>query len=150
MERSRKILVFFLILGLVGFGYSQYASASQIGVTVLQSELVDGVGPESRYSIQLQLDNPSLLYLTSGETEFTVSVDGQNVGYGTLVPFTLPSLSTTYVEGTFQTSKQVESDGSPVVKISGATQYDMVVTSVDIPFVFYPTEDQAREFIHQG
>ena len=36
----------------------------------------------------------------------------------------------------------------PVVKISGTTKYDLVLTSLEVPFVYYPTEDQARKFIH--
>jgi len=36
------------------------------------------------------------------------------------------------------------------VKISGVTKYDLLVTSIDVPFVYYPTEEQAREFIHQN
>lgn len=151
MERSRKLLVIFLIIGFIGFGYSQYASASQIGVTITQSELIDENNSESNYNIQLEFDNPSLLYLTAGETEFTISADGEIFGYGTLDPFALPALSSSYAEGTFQTFKQLEdSQDAPVVKIRGVTQYDVMVTSIDVPFVFYPAEEQAREFIHQN
>jgi len=151
MERSRKVLVLLLIVGLVGFGYSQYASASQIGVEITNSELIDEGGSQSNYSIQLQFENPSLLYLSAGETEFAITADGKSIGYGRLLPFTLPAMSSSFAEGTFETFKRFErSEGTPAVKISGVTQYDLVVTSVDVPFVFYPTEEQAREFIHQN
>jgi len=39
---------------------------------------------------------------------------------------------------------------STEVKISGVTKYDVFFTSIDVPFVYYPTADQAREFIHQN
>jgi len=151
MERSRKALVVLLVLGIAGFGYSQYASASQIGVEITGSELIGESGSQSNYSIQLQFENPSLLYLSAGETEFAITADGENVGYGKLLPFTLPAMSSSSAEGTFETLKRFErSEGTPAVKISGVTQYDLVVTSVDVPFVFHPTEEQAREFIHQN
>ncbi len=150
MERSRKVVVFLLVLGLAGFGYSQYASASQIGVEITRSELVGEDGAQSDYNIQLQLENPSLLYLSAGQTEFAITADGENIGHGRLVPFTLPPLSSSHAEGTFETFRQLEdSADTPTVKISGVTQYDLAVTTVDVPFVFYPSEEQAREFIHR-
>lgn len=150
MRRSIKVLVVFMVLGMIGFGYSQYASASQIEAKITRSELVSEDGSQSNYNIELQFENPSLLYLTSGETEFTITADGKIVGVGELNPFALPPMSTSYADGTFETFRQLEKTGqAPVVKISGVTQYDLVITSVDVPFVFYPTEEQAREFIHQ-
>ncbi len=150
MRRSRKVLVFLLILGFVGFGYAQYAFASQIGVSVMHSELSED-GTDSRYDLQLQFDNPSWLYLTAGETEFVISADDEKIGHGTLSPFVLPALGKTVAYGTFEKSRHLaESEEVPTVKISGVTQYDIFITSIDVPFVFYPTEEQAREFIHQS
>ena len=45
-------------------------------------------------------------------------------------------------------SKLTSEEFSDVV-ISGVTKYDIFFTSIDVPFVYFPTEDQAREFIHQ-
>ena len=149
MERSRKILIFFIIAGFAAFGYSQYAFASQIGVSITQSELLEN--EESKYNLELQFDNPSLLYLTAGKTEFIIAANDEKIGEGTLSSFILPALSTTIVKGTFETNKQLENtEQVPTVKISGVTQYDLIITSIDVPFVFYPTQEQAREFIHQG
>ena len=151
MERSKKVLlVVLLVAGFAVFGYSQYASVSQMGVTITDSELVGEDGVQSSYSVQLLFDNPSLLYLTAGQTEFIIYADGSNTGHGTLAPFALPPLSTTHVNGTFQTYGQrddAQEEAVPAVKISGTTQYDMIITSIDVPFVFSPTEEQAREFI---
>lgn len=129
------------------FGYSQYASASQIGISVTQSELLSENEKGAEYNIELQFENPSLLILTSGTTEFFVIADEQMVGKGQLEPFTVQPLDSTHVKGIFHT----DSDGKDVqsVKITGVTKYDAFFTSIDIPFVYYPTEEQAREFIHQ-
>ena len=149
METSQKrgIVVLF-VLGISIFGYSQYASASQIEVSIIESELLDKTEKSSNYNIELQFENPSLLILTAGETEFFVIANESMVGKGKLESFTLEPLSNSIVKGNFYTNSQ-DSDKSQSVKITGVTKYNVLFTSVDVPFVYYPTEEQAREFIHQ-
>jgi len=150
MKSSKKagIIVLF-VLGMSIFGYSQYASASQIGVSISQSELVDENEKGSNYNVELQFDNPSLLILTAGETEFFIISNDEIIGKGNLESFTLQPLESSYVKGTFHTDAN-SNDESNSVRISGVTKYDMIITSLDVPFVYYPTEEQAREFIHQN
>jgi hypothetical protein len=150
MKSSKKGgLIVLFVLGMSIFGYSQYASASQIGVSITQSELVNENEKGSNYNIELQFENPSLLILTAGETEFFIIANDEIVGKGQLESFTLQPLDSSYVKGTFHTDSNVEGE-SQSVKISGVTKYDVIFTSIDVPFVYYPTEDQAREFIHQN
>ena len=150
MKSSKKagIIVLF-VLGMSIFGYSQYASASQIGVSISQSELLNENEKGSNYNVQLQFENPSLLILTAGETEFFIISNDEIIGKGNLESFTLQPLDSSYVKGTFHTDVNSD-DESQSVKISGVTKYDMFITSIDVPFVYYPTEEQAREFIHQN
>lgn len=148
MNSSKKGgLIVLFVLGMSIFGYSQYASASQIGVSMTQSELLSENENGAEYNIELQFENPSLLILTSGMTEFFVIADGQMVGKGQLEPFTIQPLDSSYVKGTFHTDS--DNDQAQSVKITGVTKYDAFFTSIEIPFVYYPTEEQAREFIHQ-
>jgi len=142
-------LIVFFVLGMSIFGYSQYASASQIGVSVTQSELLNENEKGSNYNIELQFENPSLLILTAGDTEFFIIANNEMVGAGQLEPFTLQPLGSSFVKGTFHTDSNVDGE-SQSVKISGVTKYDIFFTSIDVPFVYYPTEEQAREFIHQN
>lgn len=141
-------IVILLLLCMSIFGYSQYASASQIGISINQSKLLDENENGSNYNVELQFENPSLLLLTAGETEFFVIANDEIIGKGKLEPFTLYPLDSSYVKGTFHTDSNTN-DESVSIKISGVTKYDVFVTSLDVPFVFYPTEEQAREFIHQ-
>ncbi len=148
MELSKKKgMIVLFILGMSIFGYSQYASASQIEVSITQSELMNEDEKGSNYNVELQFENPSLLILTAGETEFFVVANEQMVGKGKLEPFTLQPLDSSFVKGNFHTDSNVKESES--VKITGVTKYDVFLTSIDIPFVYYPTEEQAREFIHQ-
>ena len=150
MKSSKKGgLIVLFVLGMSIFGYSQYASASQIGVSITQSELVNENEKGSNYNIELQFENPSLLILTAGETEFFIIANDEIVGKGQLESFTLQPLDSSYVKGTFYTDSNVEGE-SQSVKISGVIKYNVIFTSIDVPFIYYPTEDQAREFIHQN
>ena len=150
MKSSKKAgMVVLFVLGMSIFGYSQYASASQIGVSISQSELLDENDRGSNYNVELRFENPSLLILTAGETEFFVISNDEIIGKGNLESFTLQPLDSSYVKGTFHTDIN-SNDKAQSVKISGVTKYDMLITSIDVPFVYYPTEEQAREFIHQN
>ena len=88
-----------------------------------------------------------MLVLTAGETDFFVLADDVKIGEGQLEPFVLPSIGSNSVKGTFTTNSNSDSE-SPVVKITGVTNYDLFFISIDVPFIYYPTDEQAREFIH--
>jgi len=148
MKSSKNGLIVLFVLGISIFGYSQYASVSQIEVNIIQSELLNDDEKGSNYNIELQFDNPSLLVLTAGKTEFFVINNNEMIGKGQLESFTLQPLDSINVKGIFHTDSN--NDEPESVKITGITKYDILLTTIDIPFVFYPTEKQAREFIHQN
>ena len=149
MGSAKKAAIVLFVIGLGVFGYSQFASASQIDVVINQSNLIEENEKEKKYNIELKFQNPSLLVLTSGETEFFVIADDEIIGKGKLDSFVLPSLGNSFVKGTFTTDANSDSESSSSVKITGVIKYDAVITSIEVPFVYYPTEEQAREFIHQ-
>jgi len=148
MKSSKNGLIVLFILGISIFGYLQYASVSQIEVNIIQSELLNDNEKGTNYNIELQFDNPSLLVLTAGKTEFFVINNNEMVGKGQLESFTLQPLDSSNVKGIFHTDSN--NDKPQSVKITGITKYDMLLTTIDIPFIFYPTEEQAREFIQQN
>jgi len=150
MKSSKKVVIIMIIVAGL-FGYSQYASASQIGVIIVDSTILSEDERGSTQNLKLEFNNPSLLTLVAGETEFVIYADDNRIGDGTLEAFVLPALGKSLVDGTFQTDTKNQSENNaPVVKISGVTTYDILFTSIDVPFVYYPTENQAREFIHHN
>ena len=150
MRTRKKAIIIFVIVASI-FGYSQYALASQIGVIVAKSELLEQNDNESTYNLQLEFNNPSLLVLNAGKTDFVISVEDEKIGNGVLEPFVLPAISKTMVDGVFKSDRKYsDSENTLPVKISGITKYDVFFTTLDVPFVYYPTEDQAREFIQQN
>ena len=147
MKSSKSGLIVLFVLGMAIFGYSQYVSASQIEVSITQSELLSEDEKGAKYNIELEFVNPSLLLLTAGETEFFVIINDEMVGKGQLESFTLQPLESSNVKGIFHTDSN--NDESKSVKITGIMKYNILLTTIDVPFVFYPTDEQTREFIHQ-
>ena len=141
VKKKSTIILFLLLAGILI--YSQYQSASEISVSISENAIINE--DNSNYKIELEFTNPSLLTLPAGETEFFVFFDDEVVGEGNLESFTLYPISNTYVVGTFTTDSN--SDESKSVKISGITKYDLLVTTIEIPFGYHPTEEQTRKFI---
>jgi len=143
LKKKSTIILFLLLVSILG--YSQYESVSKISVSISENAIMNDNKNNSNYKIELEFRNPSLLTLPAGETEFFVFYDDEMVGKGNLESFTLYPISSIYVEGTFTTD--TNSDESKSVKISGITKYDLLVTTIEVPFDYYPTDEQTRKFI---
>ena len=141
VKKKSTIILFLLLLSI--FGYSQFQSASQISVSISENAIINE--NDSEYEIELEFTNPSLLTLPAGKSEFFVFYDNEIVGKGDLESFTLYPISSISVKGTFTTD--TNSDESKSVKISGIIKYDLLITTVEIPFDYYPTKEQTRKFI---
>lgn len=141
VKKKSTIILFLLLLSI--FGYSQFQSASQISVSISENAIINE--NDSEYEIELEFTNPSLLTLPAGKSEFFVFYDNEIVGKGDLESFTLYPISSISVKGTFTTD--TNSDESKSVKISGITKYDLLVTTIEVPFDYYPTDEQTRKFI---
>ena len=141
VKKKSTIILFLLLLSI--FGYSQFQSASQISVSISENAIINE--NDSEYEIELEFTNPSLLTLPAGNSEFFVFYDNEIVGKGDLESFTLYPISSILVKGTFTTD--TNSDESKSVKISGIIKYDLLVTTIEIPFDYYPTKEQTRKFI---
>ena len=150
MRTSKKAFLVLLFLGVGIFSYSQYIAASNIGVNVTQNEFLEKKDNVSVYNVQLEFENPSLLVLNAGETDFEITVEDKKIADGVLEPFVLSSMSKATVNGVYLKEDQNMKEQSSDVKISGITKYDVFFTSLEIPFIYFPTNDQAREFIHQN
>ena len=143
LKKKSTIILFLLLVSILG--YSQYESVSKISISISENAIISEDKNNSNYKIELEFRNPSLLTLPAGETEFFVFYDDEIVGKGNLESFTLYPISSIYVEGTFTTD--TNSDESKSVKISGITKYDLLVTTIEVPFYYYPTDEQTRKFI---
>ena len=143
LKKKSTIIIFLLLMSILG--YSQYQSALEISVNISENAIINEDKNNSDYKIKLEFTNPSLLTLPAGKTEFFVFYDEEIVGKGNLESFTLYPVSSSYVDGTFATNTNF--DESKSIKISGITKYDLLITSLQVPFDYYPTKEQTREFI---
>ena len=153
MQRNSKIAIVCIIAAVAAFGVVQYISLSHLHVSIVQSKVMERTNQGTLYSLQLQFNNPSLLILNVGKTDFLVSANGENLGSGVLQPSTIPALGKTISQTPFLADNAVldkynTSDNTPSLKLTGTSKYDLMFTSVNVPFTYYPTQQEAREFIH--
>ena len=146
-SKEKSTIILFLLLTSI-LGYLQYQSVSEISVNISENTMINEGKGNLNYKIELEFENPSLLILPAGETEFFIFYDNEIIGKGNLESFTLYPISNSHVKGTFTTDQK--SDESKSVKISAITKYDLFGISIEIPFDYYPTDEQTRKFIQQN
>jgi hypothetical protein len=146
-SKKKNIIILFLLFVSI-LGYSQYQSASEISVNISKNTIINDDKNNLNYKIELEFENPSLLTLPVGETKFFIFYDNEMVGKGDLESFTLYPISNSHVNGTFTTDQK--SDESKSVKISAIIKYDLLGIFIEIPFDYYPTNEQTRKFIQQN
>ena len=146
-SKKKNIIILFLLFVSI-LGYSQYQSASEISVNISENTIINENKNNLNYKIELEFENPSLLTLPVGETKFFIFYDNEMIGKGNLESFTLYPISNSHVNGTFTTDQK--SDESKSVKISAIIKYDLLGIFIEIPFDYYPTNEQTRKFIQQN
>jgi len=153
MERRSKIAIVCIISAVAVFGFVQYISLSHLHVSIVQSKVMERTNQGTLYNLQLQFNNPSLIILNVGKTDFLVLANGENLGTGVLQPSTIPALGKTISQTPFLADNAVldkynGTDNTPSLKLTGTSKYDLIFTSVNVPFTYYPTQQEARDFIH--
>ena len=152
--QKNKMIIIIAIVGAVGaFGYFQYVSVTHLHVSIVDSKIIERTNDGTLYNMQIEFKNPSLLILNVGKTDFVISVAGQDLGSGTLEPSTIPALGKNVEKAPFLADNTIldkynKNDNVPSVKLTGTTKYDFIVASINIPFTYYPTQDEANAFIH--
>jgi len=145
-KKKSTIILFLLFVSILG--YSQYESLLEISVSISENTIINEDKNDLNYKIELEFKNPSLLTLPVGETKFYIFYDNEMIGKGNLESFTLYPISSSYVKGTFTADQKL--DESKSVKISTIIKYDLLGISIEIPFDYYPTDEQTRKFIQQN
>ena len=101
----------------------------------------------------LQFKNPSLLPISVGQTDFTISINNENLGTGILQPLVIPPMGIVSSQAPFTADNAIldkynKNQNVPSVVLTGTSKYEIAIMSVNVPFTYYPTEQEAREFIH--
>ncbi|SMH72032.1 hypothetical protein [Candidatus Nitrosotalea okcheonensis] len=154
MERRSKIIIIVCVIVAIGiFGYSQYLSATNLSISILESKIIQRGENNSLYNMTLQFQNPSLLPINIGQTDFVISINNENLGTGTLQPLVIPPMAKISSQTPFTADNTIldkynKSSNVPNIKLTGTSKYRISIISVNVPFTYYPTEREAREFIH--
>lgn len=155
IETSMRIkFIAIIIIGIMGaFIFSQYITATQLNVSMKNTEIVERTDAGTLYQIELEFENPSFMILNVGKTDFLISAEDENLGAGILDPTMIPAMGKTMIETPFLADNAIldkyeKSDATPSLKLAGISRYNLLFTSLNIPFTYYPTQEEAREFIH--
>ena len=153
-RRSKVIIIAVCVIAAVGvFTYSQYLSATHTSISILESKIIQRNDNNSLYNMTLQFQNPSLFPINVGQTDFVISANNENLGTGTLQPLVIPPMGKISSQASFTADNSIldkydKNDTVPNVKLTGTSKYGISVISVNVPFTYYPTEQEASEFIH--
>ena len=155
MKRRSKIsiIIISIIAVLAIFGYLQYAAATQLHVSMKSSKIIERTDDGTLYTINLEFENSSFMILNVGRTDFIISVEGENLGAGVLEPTIIPANGKSIVETPFLADNKIldkyeQKENSPSLRLDGSIAYNLLFTTLKIPFTYYPTQEEAREFIH--
>jgi hypothetical protein len=154
VERRSKIVIIACIIAALGiFSYSQYLSVTHLSISILESKVVQRNDNNSIYNMTLQFKNSALLPLNIGKTDFIISINNENLGTGTLQPLVISPMGKTISQAPFTAYNTVlhkydKNDSVPNIKLTGTSKYEILIISVNVPFTYYPTEQESREFIH--
>lgn len=155
MKRKSKvsIIIISIITVLAIFSYLQYTAATQLHVSMKSSKIIERTDDGTLYTINLEFENSSFMILNVGRTDFIISVEGENLGAGILEPTIIPANGKSIVETPFLADNKIldkyeQKENSPSLRVDGSIAYNLLFTTLKIPFTYYPTQEEAREFIH--
>ena len=155
MKRRSKIsiIIISIIAVLAIFGYLQYAAATQLHVSMKSSKIIERTDDGTLYTINLEFENSSFMILNVGRTDFIISAEKENLGAGILEPTIIPANGKSIVETPFLADNKIldkyeQKENSPSLRLDGSIAYNLLFTTLKIPFTYYPTQEEAREFIH--
>jgi len=155
MKRRSKIsiIIISIIAVLAIFGYLQYAAATQLHVSMKSSKIIERTDDGTLYTINLEFENSSFMILNVGRTDFIISAEEENLGAGILEPTIIPANGKSIVETPFLADNKIldkyeQKENSPSLRLDGSIAYNLLFTTLKIPFTYYPTPEEAREFIH--
>jgi LEA14-like dessication related protein len=153
-RRSKAIIIAVCIVAVVGiFAYSQYLFAVHTSISILDSKIIQRNDNNSLYNMTLQFQNPSMIPINVGQTDFVISVNNENLGAGILQPLVIPPMGKISSQAAFTADNTIldkynKSNNIPNVKLTGTSKYGISGISVNVPFTYYPTQQEASEFIH--
>lgn len=136
-----KIILSVIVAAFLGFGYSQYASATHTSVELSEAELIQDENYQSKFRVLMKFENPSLIGMKSGHSQIFIKSNQEIIGEGVLEPFSLGSRNHSYVNGTFYVDKY-NYEGKGDLTINGKVKFDLGLTDLEYDYSYQASEVQ--------
>jgi len=154
MTRRRSIIIITVIAGMALLGFLQVEAARNLTVVLYDSKIIERNDVTTTYDVTLRFQNPSILVLTTGDTKYGITINGERIGEGKITTFTLGPLESKTVNSEFTADTKlvekykhsVEQNNS---KLNGASTYRLYLFSVEVPFEHEPKPEQIKQFFNQ-
>ncbi|MFQ5970494.1 MAG: hypothetical protein ACE5J2_08390 [Nitrososphaerales archaeon] len=156
MERRRKVAI--TIAGIASAlaitAILQIDAASNLEIEMKESQLLSRDGDTSSYLVSLQLTNHRFMLLSVGDIDYTIKVNGEPLGMGTIGPFYLAPYSSMIVDSDFRADNEVRNKykgklHDQDVELSASSNYSLYMLSFEIPFSHSPTPAQIEKFVKE-
>lgn len=132
------------VVALAALGGWQYVAATGISVSIAGSELLGSDERGSVYALTVAVENPTIVPIAVGRTDFVVVEGGSDVGSGTIEAFVMPAMGSATAGGEYLVEAGAGGGGGEAARIVGVTSYDVLFVSISIPFEY----DTEIGFIH--
>ncbi len=154
MTRRRSIIIITVIAGIALLGFLQVEAARNLTVVLYDSKITERNDVTTTYDVTLRFQNPSILVLNTGDTKYSITINGEKIGDGKITTFTLGPVESKNVNSKFiadtklveKYKHSVEQNNS---KLSGTSTYRLYLFAVDVPFEHEPNREQIKQFFNQ-
>lgn len=151
---SRKIAVItaIAVAGTVAFfAYFGIDAAKNMDISMYDSEVVSKDEKQTVYDATIQFKNTSFVPLSVGKTNYNINIDGEHLGTGTIEPFLIGPYSLILVNSEFIANNSVSDRYNGEIpheriEITGTSNYDLYLTTFEVPINHQPTSDQVEKF----
>ncbi len=152
---SRRRVAIIAVIAVVGvsafLGYFGIEAAKNLDVSMYDSTVISKDDQLTKYDAKIQFRNTSFAPITVGDTSYNINVDDEHLGTGTIKPFVIAPYSTMLVDSEFTANSAVlDRYGGEIpherTQLTGTSNYDLYLTTFNVPFNHNPTEEQVKKF----
>lgn len=132
--------------------YFSVEAAKNMDVSLYDSTIVSKDEQHTRYDTKLEFSNTSFVPLAVGSTDYTITVENNELGKGKIQPFILMPYTTTLVRSEFVADNEVLNKYGGEIPheqtlLTGSSNYDLYLTTFTVPIDHQPTQEQVQKFV---
>lgn len=155
MKKAGRAAGILIIAGAIAaFAILEIDAARNLDMVIDDSTLLSRDDNTSLYDVSLQLTNQRFILLSAGQIEYTITVNGEALGTGTINPFYLGPYDGATVGSEFRAHNDVLDKYENTlhrqhVDLDASSTYKLYALSFEVPFGYTPTVEQVDKFVVQ-